>query len=169
MIYTTQPQFFNALRLFGPLALTVLCACNKTPTKAAGKAAPEVPTVRAGTDPLPFVGRWTRTFKAGADAEQKATYNISPTQIHYSLTGPLTSADYVVHKDWYSKDQGRIVGHGDDGTHYVILIRDISDSKLTLYKQPVDDIAAGKRLPIPAVNTQEHHGWNTYQKKTAQP
>lgn len=144
-----------------PFVWTAVTACSGNPE------AVTTASLAQGTDPLALSGSWTRSFSPRADAEQTATYDFSPTQVHYTLTGPLTSADYVVHKDWYNEAQGRIVGHSDDGTLYVLLLRDVSESNLTLYKQTVDSLNAGIELQIPPADTQENHGWNVYAKQGA--
>lgn len=115
-------------------------------------------------DPIPFLGTWTREFDVGPGNTHIATYVVASDRIHYTLTGDLGNADYVMIRHGFSGTDNRFVGHTKDGKYYVLFAREISDRNVTIYKQKVDGLTAALGLAMPPIDTTENHGWNSYEK-----
>ena len=114
---------------------------------------------------IDFTGTWSRQFEAGPGKVHTATYFVYQDSIRYTLTGPVGQADYVMIRDAYSAADHRFVGHRPDGQHYLVLVKAISEESITLYKQTVADLEEGLARGVPPDNTNQNHGWNTYQKQ----
>ncbi len=143
------------------LLLALLAAC--APPSETDVSSIE-PLGDSAEDPIPFLGTWTHEFKVGPDSPHVATYVVASDRIHYTLTGSVGSADYVMIRDDFSASDNRFVGHTNDGEFYVLFARDISDQNITIYKQKVDGLTVALELPEPPIDTTESHGWNTYRK-----
>ena len=133
------------------LLLVSLGACRSSAGPRAGAA-------------MPFLGTWERSFEADKKSHT-ATYVVEPRSIRYKLVGDVGNADYVIHRDAYSPDEKRFVGHTDKGEYYVVFVRAATDDSITLYKQKVDSLVDGLGLSAPPASTTKHHGWNTYQRR----
>lgn len=116
-------------------------------------------------DPIPFLGTWTREFEVGPGNMHVATYVVESDRIHYTLTGNVGNADYVMLRDRFSGTDNRFVGHTKDGELYVLFAREISDRNVTIYKKRVDGLTAALELAVPPADTTENHGWNAYEKR----
>ena len=116
-------------------------------------------------DPIPFLGTWTREFEVGPGNIHVATYVVESDRIHYTLTGNVGNADYVMVRDGFSGTDNRFVGHTKDGELYVLFAREISDRNVTIYKKRVDGLTAALELAVPPDDTIENHGWNAYEKR----
>ncbi|MDE0628368.1 MAG: hypothetical protein OXH99_18385 [Bryobacterales bacterium] len=115
-------------------------------------------------DPISFLGTWTREFDVGPGNTHIATYVVASDRIHYTLTGDVGNADYIMIRHAFSGTDNRFVGHSKDGEYYVLFARDISDRNVTIYKQKVDGLTAALELAMPPNDTTENHGWNSYEK-----
>lgn len=121
----------------------------------------------AGT--IPFSGTWTRQFSPAPGAVHTATYEISSDDIHYTLVGSVGNADYHIQLDKVVSEENRMIGHTDEGTHYVLFLRDVPADTIDctglcmrLYKQEVESVEDGATIAAPADDTTENHGWNLY-------
>ncbi|MEX0275602.1 MAG: HmuY family protein [Flavobacteriaceae bacterium] len=117
-----------------------------------------------GVDSITFTGTFSRQFEVQG-APQRATYIIAEDKVSYTLTGGVGQADYELDKLYFSKGDNRWIGHRkSNDTYYVMFFKDISDTKISLYKKEVASLDAGKSEPVPAADNTENHGWNNYEK-----
>ena len=117
-----------------------------------------------GNDTIEFEGSFGREFDVQGTT-QKVTYTIDQNKINYDLAGGVANVNYDIKKEYYSKDDKRWIGYKEsNSTYYLIFFKDISDTKVTLYKKKVASLDVGKAEPIPAADDTKNHGWNTYQK-----
>ena len=115
-------------------------------------------------DSITFKGSFSREFDVQGTT-QTATYTITQDKINYDLAGGFAQTNYDTEKKYYSNNDKRWVGYrNSNSTYYVIFFKDVSDTKITLYKKEVASLEAGKTEPIPAADDTENHGWNVYQK-----
>lgn len=143
------------------LLLAILTTCGPQSEQVATSVEPPEDLA---DDPIPFLGTWTHEFDVPPGLPHIATYVVTPDHIHYTLTGSVGSADYTMTRDAFSASDNRFVGHTKDGEFYVLFAREVSDRTMTIYKQKVDGVTAALELAVPADDTTESHGWNTYEK-----
>ncbi|MEM8928499.1 MAG: hypothetical protein AAGC45_09860 [Bacteroidota bacterium] len=118
-----------------------------------------------GLDPISFEGTWNRQFEAGPGNWHNVSYKVYQDSIRYTLSGSVGQANYVLLRDTFMLQDQRYIGHTPQGTHYLIFVKDATDQSITLYKQPIENISEGMTLAVPPADTQENHGWNTYEKQ----
>ncbi|MBS9774681.1 MAG: HmuY family protein [Tenacibaculum sp.] len=119
-----------------------------------------------GNDTVDFTGTFSREFEVPTPNKtftQKATYTISEDKINYKMGGGFAKTDYDIKKEYYSKEENRWIGYrADTKEYYVIFLKDVTKSSITLYKKVVASVEEGKKELVPAENDKENHGWNTY-------
>ena len=136
--------------IFYLLVLIIFVSCKK-----------EVKIENPKMDLVSFVGTWTRSFDV-IGAEHVAKYTISKSEIQYSLSG-LHNAKYTLALDSYNaKDSGRWIGHTKDNQYYLLFFKGVLEENITLYKQKIDNPNTGLEIKVPAEDTEENYGWNTY-------
>jgi len=124
-----------------------------------------MPQVIDNTTAIPFTGNWGRQFEAGPGNLHNVNYVIYQDSIRYTLSGSVGNANYLMIRDYFSLEDNRYIGHTTSNTYYVIFVKNISDNALTIYKQPVTDVAEGLSVEVPMDNNTDNHGWNTYEKQ----
>lgn len=125
----------------------------------------DTPTEQNSRDEITFTGTWERQFEPVPGSTHTADYFIYQDSIRYTLTGNLGNADYVMKRDTFLMENNRFVGHTDENQYYLIFVKNLTDDSLTLYKQEVENIEEGLSIGVPADDTTENHGWNSYQKQ----
>lgn len=148
--------------IFSMCAIAGLTSCSSEEETVTPDAQND-PIIEAAE--IPFTGNWTRQFEAGPGNLHTVQYAVYQDSIRYTISGPIGNADYVMIRDTFLMDDFRYVGHTPEAKHYLVLVKNVSDSSMTLYKQEVMDMEEALGIPVPASNTTANHGWNTYQKQ----
>ncbi|MFV0571250.1 MAG: hypothetical protein ACK5M1_02315 [Xanthomarina gelatinilytica] len=116
-------------------------------------------------DVIEFTGTWQRQFEAGPGNLHYVTYKVYQDSIRYTLEGAIGSANCNIEKDHFAKTDNRFVGHNSENDiYYVLFIKDISESNITIYKKEVSDVEEGQTTAVPTADDTDNHGWNTYTK-----
>lgn len=114
---------------------------------------------------IPFEGTWTRQFEAGPGNLHDVQYSIYQDSIRYQLSGPIGNADYVLHRDSFSLENNRFIGHTTDDQYYLLFAKNVTTDSITVYKQTVETLEEGLILPVPSASTTANHGWNIFKKQ----
>lgn len=113
---------------------------------------------------IPFTGNWQRQFEAGPGNLHTVNYAIYQDSIHYTLSGNIGNADYVMQRDTFLLDNNRFIGHTNSNQYYLLFVKHVSNDSIALYKQEVADVPDGMSITVPSDTTTANHGWNTYYK-----
>jgi hypothetical protein len=138
------------------ISILCLCACNKDDDN----------TIPANTQTeIAFTGEWERQFEAGSGNLHTVSYSIYQDSMRYTLEGPIGQADYVMLRDTFLLENNRYVGHTPTGQYYLVLVKDVSEASISVYKQLVEDLEEGMNTQVPPASTTQNHGWNVFKKK----
>lgn len=113
-------------------------------------------------DEIPFTGEWSRSFEAGPGNTHNASYKIYNDSIRYTIAGTFVNSDYVMLRDTFLLENNRFIGHTESNVYYLIFVKDVSSSSITVYKQEVASVEEGMSIEVPAANTNENYGWTTF-------
>lgn len=149
------------------LALLLLCSmailsCTKKETKT------EPPAKR-----LPISGHYVWEFEIPGVAVQESHLVFYPDSIGYVMSGAAYNTNYVMEQVSYKEtdSEKRWIGVGKggsiskDGVYFVLFLKDITDSTVTIYKHECSDgKAEAESFAYPDAAATADHGWNVYNK-----
>lgn len=152
--------FFKILILTTTLFLSVSCHRNAEPTQ--NEQPQEVV--------LPVSGSYQWKFTIPTMGEQISTHIFGNKEILYKMTGSAYTVEYGMTVESYENTVQKIIAKGKEGSpksgkFFVIFLKDISSSQVTIYKAEVSDLLAAKNFAKPADNETSNHGWNVYVKQ----